>query len=54
MHAKTRMGSADRQGMGARQSIILRFLNGSREEELKIFIDITFKPFLDFTLDKLI
>ncbi|XP_053397711.1 small subunit processome component 20 homolog [Mercenaria mercenaria] len=42
MHVKTGKGTAGKQFSKIRQSIVLRFLNGCQNEELKMFIDLVF------------
>jgi hypothetical protein len=48
MQVKTGKGTAGKQFSKIRQSIVLRFLNGCQNEELKIFIDLVFAPCQQF------
>jgi len=45
MHAKTGKNTSGKQHSNVRMSIVFRFLNGCKQDELKIFTDLVFAPF---------
>ena len=51
MHTKTGKGTTGKQYSGVRQSIILRFLSGCKQDELETFINLVFAPFQNFITD---
>ena len=48
MHVKTGKGTGGKQYSGVRQSIVLRFLNGCKQNELETFVNLVFAPFQHF------
>lgn len=48
MHVKTGKGTSGKQYSHVRQSIVFRFLSGCQPDELRMFIDLVFAPFMQF------
>ena len=48
MHVKTGKGTSGKQHSGVRQAIVLRFLNGCKQNELETFVNLVFTPFQQF------